>query len=152
MSNDLTKTVRIVRKPKVALDERGHTVWVDEVETAEFELVSTMMLEAIIDSDDDAQKQNLKELASEKDGMLARNAEQNRFEIVDDEDLMAALSAADDPNYDAEPRVEVVSETTADEEFELVSTQMLRKMLDPDGETTPDGPDEGGGFDPYNSS
>jgi predicted RNase H-like nuclease (RuvC/YqgF family) len=150
MSIDLTKTVRILRKPKVALDERGHNVWVDEVETAEFELVSTMMLQAIIESGDDAQKQQLREAADSGDGVLTHDPDKNRFEIVDDEDLMAALQQADDS---APPAVGVQVETTVeqDDQFELVSTQMLRAMLDPDAKNE-DPPEDDTAFDPYNSN
>lgn len=150
MSIDLTRTVRIIRKPKVALDERGHNVWVDEVETAEFELVSTMMLQAIIESGDDAQKAQLRAAADAGDGVLTHDAEKNLFEIVDDEDLMAALRNADDS---APPSVGETVETIdeQDDQFELVSTQMLKAMLDPD--SAQEKADEiDTAFDPYNSS
>jgi len=161
MTDDLKQTVRIVRKPKVALDEHGHSVWAEPVEPVELDLVSTTMLKKILESDDKKSRRRIEKAAQGKDGVLAHNAESNRFEIIDDEDLQAALdSAASTPDQTgpADVVIQPPSEQVGgeDEELSLVSTQMLRKILasdDPEANVDPGGSDDdGGGFDPYNSS
>ncbi len=52
MNDKLKQTMRILRSPKVTTDDRGRTVWVDPIETAKLELVSTQMLTQIIESGD----------------------------------------------------------------------------------------------------
>ena len=154
MSEELENTVRIIRKAKVATDDRGRSVWVDPVETAKLELVSTQMLEALIDADEEA--------ASGEDGLLAHDPEKDAFEIVSDDDLKAALSAASDtlaaPTHSADVVYEFDDQEADLDEMSLVSTQMLKAILDPNAEpeqepdTDTDFSDPGGGFDPYNSS
>ena len=154
MSDDLKKTRRIVRNPKVRTDDRGRTVWDDTIKTANLELVSTQMLQQLIDSDDHATKSSLEEVSKQEDGVLAHDPEQNRFEIISDEELQHILDGTD-AEYNAKkavvvdaPSVETVSE---EEELELVSTQMLRQILSPEdfSELDEDG-SPASGFDPYN--
>lgn len=156
MSDDFKQTVRIVRKPKIATDERGHSVWAKPVETVELDLVSTTMLKKLLDSDDDATRQRIEEAAMGKDGVLAHDAAKDQFEIIDDDDLQAALdSAASAPEQirPADVVLEPISEAVDDnaEELSLVSTQMLRRILAGDETDADTGDDAGGGFDPYNS-
>jgi len=150
MNDELKKTVRIVRKPKVKTDDRGRTVWADTVETANLELVSTQMLKQIIETDDDATKDHLREVAEGKDGLLAHDADKGRFEIISDEELQHILDGTD-AEYNAkkatfieEPLVEAAAE---EEDLELVNTQMLRQILSPEDFSEDDG--DGSGFDPY---
>ena len=153
VSDDLKRTVRIRRVPKVAEDERGHSVWRGTVESGEFELVSTMMLEQILESDE--ARQNIEKAAAEKDGYLARCTESDSFEIIEDEDLEAALaSAAETPDIvrPADVTLEPLDETTEDEELSLVSTQMLRQILSDDDAGDEESQDDGGGFNPYDHS
>ena len=160
MSDELKQTVRIVRKPKVALDEHGHSVWTEPVEAVELDLVSTTMLKKILDSDDRKARQRIEEAAQGKDGVLAHDTQNNQFEIIDDDDLQAALDSASNTPDQTRPADVVLAPLSEqvnedDEELSLVSTQMLRKILasdDPDTYVDPgDSEDEGGGFDPYNS-
>ena len=161
MTEELKNTVRIIRKGKVATDDRGRSVWVDPVESAELELVSTMMLEALLEGEDDATRQQLLDVADSSDGLLAHDPEKHAFEIVSDDDLQAALAAAADtpPPTRVSDVVYEIEEPVEDiEEMSLVSTQMLKAMLDPasvPGGTMIEDDDEpaapGGGFDPYNS-
>ena len=157
MSDELFKTVRIVRRSKVATDERGHSVWVDPVDSAELELVTTTMLTRMLESDDEERNRRLAEAAQGKDGLLAHDRDNDSFEIIDDADLQAAIdaSAGDAPaTRSADVTYEVVAEREdVDEELSLVSTLALRRMLrGEDSEADDDLPaDEGGGFDPYNS-
>jgi hypothetical protein len=154
MSDDLKKTARIVTRPKVTTDDRGRTVWDDTIKTANLELVSTQMLQQLIDSDDHATTATLKEVSQGKDGVLAHDPEQNRFEIISDEELQHILDGTE-AEYNArkaaaidEPLVETVAK---EQELELVSTQMLRQILSPEefSELDEDGA-SASGFDPYN--
>lgn len=131
MSEQHSPTVKILRPSKVTADGRGRSVWTDPIATAELELVSTVMLEKILESDDDNAKRSIAKAAESGDGVLVHDAHNNSYQIVD----------ADD-----------------NEEFSLVSTQMLRHMLDKDKpvKKTPVAPPDsesvsGSGFDPYNS-
>ncbi len=160
VSDDFKQTVRIVRKPKVALDEHGHSVWTEPVEAVELDLVSTTMLKKILDSDDKKAKQRIEEAAQGKDGVLAHDTQNNQFEIIDDDDLQAAIDSASSTPDQTKPADVVLAPLSDhvnedDEELSLVSTQMLRKMLasdDPDANVDPDDSvDDDGGFDPYNS-
>ena len=112
------------------------------------------MLQQLIESDDDATTSHLKQVSQGQDGVLARDAEKDRFEIISDEELQHILNGTDS-EYEAkraavvdEPMVESVDEA---EELELVSTQMLRQILSPDDFSESDDDESGAsGFDPYN--
>ncbi len=159
MIERLKQTVRIVRRAKVETDERGRSVWVDPVETARLELVSTTMLTQILEADNEDHKAALHEAANGADGVLARDAESDSFHIIEDDELQAALdsAAAAEPLYrEADVVLEPVSVTDGEEEeLSLVSTQMLKQILSSEQglNVADDGLaiDEGGGFDPYNS-
>ncbi len=166
MDDELKQTVHLIRRGKVTTDDRGQTVWDGPVEEVELELVSTATLKRVLDSSDADRRQRLADAAQSGDGVLARNTVSNEFEIIDDDDLEAALaSAAGDtgPGRVVDVVYEAVVEPSEEsaEELSLVSTQMLRQLLDADskpgagiddeddlrGESTRDS-----GFDPYNSS
>lgn len=162
MADDLKQTVRIVRKKKVMTDDRGRTVWNVPVHESELELVSTKTLQTLLGSEDEERRKRLAEVAESKDGVLAQDLKSGGFEIIEDDDLKAALASADSAEPvkpSADVVYEPVPESATDEELSLVSTQMLRQMLsdgeltdDPDKPDDPDSPDAGsGGFDPYNS-
>ena len=165
MDDELKQTVHLIRRGKVTTDDRGQTVWDGPVEEVELELVSTGTLKRVLESSDSDRRQRLADAAEAGDGILARNTASDEFEVIDDDDLEAALaSAAKDagPGRVADVVYERV-DTTADEtsdELSLVSTQMLRQMLG--GEDAADGASDAGdeaagespregGFDPYNS-
>ena len=160
MSEELKQTIRLVRRGKVSTDDRGRSVWSEPVEDVELELVSTQMLKKMLGSGDDERKEKLKAVAAAEDGVLAQNVQSGSFEIIDDEDLEAALrTAAEDsgPGRVADVVYEPVAGSTPDddEELSLVSTQMLRRIL---GEEEEDAGEDPGAieveqsFDPYNSS
>ena len=97
MSEELKQTVRLVRRGKVRTDDRGRSVWAEPVEDVELELVSTQMLKNMLVSGDDERKERLRVAAEARDGVLAQNVQSGSFEIIDDDDLDAALkSVADD--------------------------------------------------------
>ena len=156
MDDELKQTVRLVRRARVTTDDRGRTVWSGPVEDAELELVSTQMLQQMLGSEDARQREALQRAAEQPDGVLARNMDSDRFEVIDDDDLKAALSSAaadTGPARSSDVVYEPVSTLDEGEELSLVSTQMLRRML---GDEEPDSKEDepvqpGGGFDPYNS-
>ena len=156
MSNDLEKTIRLRRPATPGSDTSDGA---DTQATAEFELVSTQMLERILVAENQAPKQQIEELADSDDGWLAREADGDKFEIVKDEELEAALRAMNEghdpldvPDASFE-RVDALKETASD--LCLVSTQHLRRVLSPDAEEE-DLADkimrEARGFNPYNNS
>ena len=158
MSDELDKTVRIVHGSKVGVDDRGRTVWLDPVKDVELELVSTAMLKRVLESDDEMAKQQIRETAEGKDGVLAHDPEKDMFEIIDDDELQELLASVPQ-GMDAIKTADVATTAKedpvdADDELSLVSTQMLRQLLDPAVEL-PSGADnpasDDGGFDPYNS-
>lgn len=156
MSDDLEQTVRIVREKKVTIDDRGRTVWNVPIESAELELVSTVELKKILSSDDGKTKRRIAEAAQGKDGVLARDVKSKRFEIIDDDTLNAALASAADTSPESKAADVVLEAASIEpdqkaEELSLVSTQMLRTILDEEN------PGESPilvetGIDPYNSS
>ncbi|MGI9233978.1 MAG: hypothetical protein ACR2RD_10145 [Woeseiaceae bacterium] len=155
MNDELKRTTKIVQKPKVRTDDRGRTVWDDTIKTANLELVSTQMLQQLMDSDDEATTNRLQEVSKGEDGVLAHDADKGRFEIISDEELQHILDGTD-AEYNAKraaaievPLVESVAED--EEELELVSTQMLRQILSPEDFIELDDDDPAAsGFDPYN--
>ncbi|MGI9271775.1 MAG: hypothetical protein ACR2QT_08375 [Woeseiaceae bacterium] len=152
------KTVRILARKKVATDDRGQTVWVAPIESAELELVSTTMLKRVLESDDEERKQKLRDAAKDKDGILTRNAEDDSFRIIDDTELNAALEAVNQdsgPLRAADVILEPLAETADDddEELSLVSTMALRQILKTEDEPVESEDDEADkGFNPYDSA
>ncbi len=154
MSDDLKKTIRLVRKNKCITDDRGRTVWNVPIENTELELVSTERLEQMIAADGKRAKERIARAAKQKDGILAHNAADDRFQIIDDDDLMAALDSAADTK---EREVSIASEaapefddsSTGEEELSLVSTQMLKQLLNVEDADESDETPAESGFNPY---
>jgi hypothetical protein len=159
MAEDYAPTVRIRRPAKVTTDERGRTVWAEAVETAQLELVSTVMLHKILASSDDDTRSAIERIVSEQEeGVLARDPATGLFEIISDADLQAILKDNDSLPKIARPAQATLEPAHSkaadtDDELSLVSTQVLRKILHKETpKTAPKKKDQGGGFDPYNSS
>lgn len=157
MSDKLKQTMKILRSSKVRTDSRGRTVWVDPVETAKLELVSTQMLKKIIASGDDDTNSRLRQIAENENGLLARDVDKNRFEVISDTELQRILDGTDEETETADRAdAESAEEASGEEEaLELVSTQMLRVILEPgDGETSEPDPEDAAdaGFNPYDSA
>lgn len=164
MADEYTATIRIRRPAKVKTDERGRTVWVDTVETAQLELVSTGQLKQLLDSADEGTRSTIRQMVeAEQQGVLARDPSTGLFQIISEEDIKAALS--DQGTSKTAPPADVALEplrgSGENEELSLVSTQMLRKVLQKEAAPARPGlarerkrvarKDEGGGFDPYNT-
>lgn len=156
MNDKLDQSERLLRSPKVTTDERGRTVWIDPVETAEFELVSTQMLRQLIASGDAEVNNGLRKVAEGDDGLLARNTDRDRFEVINDAELQQILDGSDTITNDGSTQsTHSSAHDQANEdsvEIDLVSTQQLRIILDLEDEDA----ETGGrrtkkGFDPYDS-
>jgi hypothetical protein len=157
MSDEFKSTVRIQRPAKIESDGRGRSVWAEPVESVEFELVSTAELTKILQSNDEAIRQDIEAVAeSGQQGILARDTATGLFEIVSDTDLQAILDGDLDravPKRGSEAVYVPVSDSGKSiDELSLVSTLALKKILNKE-ETTEslDAVDtRKSGFDPYN--
>ena len=123
--------------------------------TSELEFLSTQELQQIIAAGDADTNDELREVAEGKDGILARDIGSGKFEIISDEELQEVLNEAEVESEAIDAaglfEEEAVSDGNADG-LELVSTQMLRVVLGPDGEKqiVTEEPDDSG-FDPYDN-
>jgi hypothetical protein len=156
VNDKLKQTMKILRSSKVTTDGSGRSIWTDTIETAELELLSTQELQQIIAAGDADTNNELREVAEGKDGILARNIDSGKFEVISDEVLQEVLNEAEEDTeaIDVAGLVgeEAVSDNDADG-LELVSTQKLRVILGADGEKqiVAEDPDDSG-FDPYDKS
>lgn len=159
MSKDHEKTVKIRRIAKVAPDHRGHSVWLGKVEAVELELVTTTALQKILETGSHKTRTEIARLAGgRKTGVLARETATGRFRILSDADLRkAAAVPPDSPKAGGVVTGRPLTETTRikADALSLVSTQVLRKVVKPDGRVEVekagrDGrKDRFGGYDPY---
>ena len=155
MSDSSLHKVLVPRPSKIRSDGRGRSVWVDPVESADLELVSTQMLKQILSSRDASERQAIEKLANTPvDGVLARDPGNGQFEIIDDDDLRAILDATEGlPQLDrpADVTLQPLRDYADDEHLSLVSTQALRKVLNKGDEVKDSvkAEREGGGFNPY---
>ena len=133
MKNKLNQTQRLFRSSRLATDDRNRGVLVDTAETGTMELMSTHMLQMVIDSNDTEANDNLRKIAEGESGLVARDVDNDRFAIISDEDLQNILDGSDTgPGANVRARFvdEVLVETVdGDDELDLVSTQMLRIAL-----------------------
>lgn len=160
---DHTKTVQIRKVDKVAPDHRGRSVWLGKIEPVELELVSTMALQKILKTGGGETRTEIRKLAAgSKNGVLARDTATGHFRILSDADLRKAATTppADGPKRSGVVTAPPLTETTSKkaEELSLVSTQFLRKVVKPDGQTTVEKAkpsqkkDKFGGFNPYDNN
>lgn len=159
MTDKLKQTAKILRHSKVSTDGHGRSVWVDTIETARLELISTQRLKKLIASDDAQTKEQLRKVADGEEGLLTQDADSQNFEIVSDEELRRMLDSEEKQSTSKKTEDvlnEPVNQADGDaEELELVSTQMLRQILKTDEEETEqvdEEEDTGSAFDPYNSA
>ena len=161
--SEIGATQPIERPSKVHTDQRGRTVWSGAPGTGKFELVSTEVLQSILDSGDEDARNVFKEVAKTGDpGVLARNNETGKFQLLDP-DVLDALAEGDGEadaklGFAGAEAEEPLKDFHEDVEFELVSTQKLQLMLAKDDPNTDDSildlleEGEDSGSDPYNSS
>jgi len=163
MAKDHTKTVQIRKVDKVAPDHRGRSVWLGKIEPVELELVSTTALQTILKSEGGKTRVEIQKLAAgRKNGVLARDTATGHFRILSEADLKKAATAppGEGPKRSSVVTAPPLSETTRmkAEELSLVSTQILRKVVKPDGKTeieklkSAGRKDKFGGFNPYDNN
>ncbi len=163
MAKDPTKTVQIRKIDKVAPDTRGRSVWLGKVEPVELELVSTMALQTILKTEGGKSRVEIEKLAAgRKNGVLARDTATGHFRILSEADLRKAASVppGEGPKRSGVVTAAPMTETTRKkaEELSLVSTQILRKVVKPDGSSEIGKPkpagrkDKFGGFNPYDNN
>lgn len=165
MSKDHTKTVQIRKVAKVAPDDRGRSVWLGKIEPVELELVSTTALQKILTTEGGRTRSEIVKLAAgRKNGVLARDTATGHFRILSEADLKNAVDAppGDSQKRSAEVKAAPMTETTIRraEELSLVSTQILRKVVAPDGTIKVEAAkakaaskkDKIGGFNPYDNN
>ncbi len=158
-------TVRLLKPGgKVALDERGHSVWVGDVGTGHFELMNTRTVEALIQGGDPNLREEMDRLAGDgADGVVARDRDTGHFRILETESLDTLMNrpvegresvAVGGRNID---ELEPEADESGEDELQLVSTQMLRQILgkdvtsaDHDGGAA--GEEEAPYFNPYDST
>jgi hypothetical protein len=167
MSKDPTKTMQIRKIDKVAPDHRGRSVWLGKIEPVELELVSTTALQKILKTGGGETRAEIEKLAAgRKNGVLARDSATGHFRILSDADLNKAATAPPAPTEGPKrsgvttgaPMTDTVRKKA--EELSLVSTQILRKVVKPDGKAEVESAkakaagkkDKFGGFNPYDNN
>ncbi len=162
-SRDHTKTVQIRKVDKIAPDHRGRSVWLGKVEPVELELVSTTALQKILKTEGGTTRSEIQKLAAgRKNGLLARDTATGHFRILSDADLKKTTSAApaEGPKRSGIVTGKPMTDTTRLKaaELSLVSTQILRKVVKPEGEAEAQKAkpsakkDKFGGFNPYDNN
>ncbi len=159
MTDETPIKVLVNRPVKMAVDAHGRSVWVDPVESAELELVSTQMLKQMLSCRDESDRKAIEEAADTAiDGVLARDPVSGDFEIIDDDDLQAILNenqGLPKLTRPADATLEPLRDYVEEDQLSLVSTQALRMVLSDDGEDSLDSESaktESLGFNPYDSS
>jgi hypothetical protein len=157
MAENASRKVLVRRPPKIASDGHGRSVWVNPVESAELELVSTQMLKIMLSSRDDAERKAIEDAADTSvDGVLARDPANGQFEIIEDNDLQAILDenqGLPEMSQPADATLEPIRDYVDDDHLSLVSTQALRKVLSNDDSQDAETPSiELAGFNPYDAN
>ncbi len=126
MSEILKQTMKFLMRGTTKPAARDEAATKNPVATANLELVSTGALQELLESNDEEAKRSIRKAAEGRDGVLAHDAENNRYEIVD---------------------------VDGNEDFSLVSTKMLYRMLVKDNPIENDvvGSSFSGSGDPYDN-
>ena len=155
MTDDLKKTIRLQVPTKRSNGGSAAT------EEAELELISTQELHVLLEGDNDRRK-DLEAVAESRDGVLARNIEDDQFHIVDQDEVAEALSRAEDARPLGITGTALAdTDENGDKSLTLVSTMMLKSMLVPGEEESKPQAElspldneiaefKNGGFNPYN--
>lgn len=157
MSKQDSIRVRVSRPPRGAGDGRSGRP--RPAEKVELELVTTQALNLLLASRNEIEKKAIEDIANTgEQGVLARDPQAGKFEIIDDADLQAILEDNDDlPKISRPSDATLVplneSSGSAEHELSLVSTQALRQALGkpPQDDTEPETPQRNASYDPYNS-
>jgi len=153
MPSDTLKKV-LVSRPRTGSSTAGSQT-IPTAQSGELELVSTQALKQMLTSRDETDRRALKEAANTAaEGVLARDTNTGYFEIVSDEDLQKILD--DNKNLPklvrpADATVAPLRDYAGNDEFSLVSTQALQKVLGNDRSATAPA-EEKVSFNPYDSN
>ena len=148
-------TTDVIRRPKnvVKTDARGQTVWADDIEEIELDLMSSQDLELALEAANDVDRESLRSLAeSGKDGVVVRDRATGRYDVVSEAELREWLDtdieiSASIRRHEMMPESE---DADREDELPLVSTQDLHQMLtQDDSDFSLEVPDDDPGFDPY---
>jgi len=149
-------TTVVIRRPtKVKTDKRGRSVWAGAIEETELDLMSSQDLKLALQAADDADRESIRAIAeSGKNGVVARERGTGLYHVISEDELQelmdndAALSASIRGLEMAPESAD--GDSDSEEALALVSTQALRRMLDPiEVEDALDLSDDNPGFDPY---
>ena len=147
-------TLRIKRSPKIKIDDRGRTVWVGEIETGDFELVSTSRIRALLESGDEEKINEISLIArTGPQGVLIQDCNDGHFDVLEQANLDQLLQ---DPNAPVVRQADEQAATEGTTELEgdmgLMDTLMLRKILVSEGSFDEVELQENEGGDPYDTS
>ena len=137
------QTLRITRSPKVKTDDRGRTVWVGEIEDADFELVSTRHLKTLLEAGDESTVEEILRIAETgPQGVLVQDCNDGHFDVLD-------RTSFEELMKDPDPPITVSDEN--DDDLALMETRVLKKVLIEEGKI--DAPVEEAieGHNPYDS-
>ena len=142
------------RSPKIKIDDRGRTVWVGAIETADFELVPTSRIRAILESGDEGRIDEISRIArTGPQGVLIQNCNDGHFGVLEQANLDQLLQ---DPNApvvrQADEQAATESATESEVDMELMDTLMLRKILVSEGKFDEVELQENEGGDPYDTA
>jgi len=131
MSSELDQTIRFRRSPSGDVSGAASA---ENAESAEFELISTQMLEQILVDENQAQRDRIRQLADDREGWIAQDTASKDFEILKDDELeqvLRSINENDEPMSLPEASFETVSPSSDDtsDDLCLVSTQHLRQVL-----------------------
>lgn len=130
----------------------------DTVKLQKLELMSTQRLTRLLAEEQGGRKAVQAIAESADEGYLARDAATGMFRIIDDDELQALLDQDANAPDATVPPPPPAAPTAGKDEFSLVTTQALRKILtvaEPAAakpEKKPDNKEPGGGFNPYDHS
>ena len=147
-------TLRIKRSPKIKIDDRGRTVWVGEIDTGDFELVSTSRIRALLESGDEDKINEISLIArTGPQGVLIQDCNDGHFDVLEQANLDQLLQ---DPNApvvrQADEQAATESTTELEGDMELMDTLMLRKILVSEGKFDEVELQENEGGDPYDTA
>ena len=155
MNDKLSQTQKILRSSRFTTDDRGRTALTETVETLNLELMSTQMLQKVIEKNDTDTNASLRKIAEGESGLVARDIDKGKFEVISDKELENILNGSDAKTKSISSFVDedVVETVDGEGDLDLVSTQMLRIALNlnDDEDASSEIPLEKG-FDPYNRS
>ncbi len=152
-SEEYSTTVVIRRPKRVKTDDRGRSIWAGDIEETELDLMSSQDLKLALRTANDVDRKSIRAAAeSGIDGVVARDRATGLYEVISEAELQELMDK-DTALSATVRRREMVSESADDncaEEFSLVSTQVLQRMLTQgDSEDSFEVQDDNPGFDPY---